>query len=340
MIWTGRVRSTGNRSAIIRLIISVVCVVMVFGAVQMPAAGSADDIAVSMTIVPAQIVTSKSKVEMRAGFINSSTSAQGLTLEFLVENKTVKSVSVNLGSKSSDHVSYWWDPAGSTGCKVLGIKVYMNDKVIAEEYRIITVIKAQTKSPGILTIAWEEPGAYRDGTYVSSRAKKKQDVFDQVRDMHSLGIDTIIYTYPEFILYNTGAYYDSDLPDLLNVTLPHPLSYDLLDTMLLAAEELGMNVIVGTGRGKDLFIPTTTDAFNKAVDLAVSVMDEIWEKYGAYKSFYGWYMTHEPSYLFSTGNGDLKFFDTIINRVRMKWPDKIVMCAPTGTPQIDRKSVV
>ncbi len=325
MIWSGQLR---------RFIVLSILIVVILGAFQIHTTGAAEDISVSMTIVPANIVTSASKVEMRAGFINRSAASVNITLEFMADSKTVKSEVVSLGSNSSKYVSFWWDPADSTGCKVLGIRALINSKIVAEEYRIITVIKAQTKSPGILTIAWEEPGAYKDGTYLALRAKTRQDVFSQVSDMHRLGIDTIIFTYPEFILYNTGAYYDSDLPDLLNVTNPHPLAYDLLDTMLLAAEELGMNVIIGTGRGKDLFIPTITTEFNKAVDLAVSVMDEIWNKYGHYKSFYGWYMTHEPSYLFSTGNGDLKFFNAIIDRVRMKWPDKIVMCAPTGTPQI------
>ena|GEM_PF-1739683 len=301
-----------------------------------PVTHAASGISVGFTVIPTKIVSAKSKVELRAGIKNNESSSKTVTVEFLVENSVVKTNTETVAAGGYRLCTFWWSAAGNSGCKVLGIRVKQSSAVVGEEYRVITVLDIGTVGPKLPTIAWEEPGAYA-GAYTSLRKINQQDVVNQVEDMYSLGIDTIIYTYTEGVYYNTGAYYDSDLPELLNVQNPHPLGFDGLDTVLKAAEARGMNVIVGTGRGRDLFTPTPGNgisAFNKAVDFATKVMNEIWQKYGHYKSFYGWYISHEPSYLFSSGNGELIYVNTLIAPLRNKWPDKPVLIAPSGTPTI------
>jgi len=293
---------------------------------------------VGFTIIPTKIVSAKSSVELRAGLTNETASPKTVTVEFLEDGGAVKTVSEVVPKNGYKISSHWWSAAGKKGCKVLGIRVKQSGAVVAEEYRVITVLDIGTVGPEIATVAWEEPLAFRDGTYKALRAIKKADVVNQIEDMYNLGIDTIIFTYAEFIYYNTGAFYDSKLPALTQGVFK-ALSYDLLDTTLKAAQDRGMNVIVGIGRGRDLFTPTKEPEFTKAVNLAVDVMEEIYGKYGHYKSFYGWYMTHEPTRLSDTGNGELRFFNTVVSKVRRNWPDKPVLIAPTGTPVLDEAAM-
>jgi hypothetical protein len=319
-------------------LVVVVLILLMFTALlpnlAIPQTVSAADTSVKVTfsIIPTKLISEQSDVELRAGIANSSSSSKQVTIEFKVDGNVVSTASETVSGNNYKISKYWWDTKGKAGCHVLSITAKTDGVTIAEDSRIITVLSLTTPGPKIATIMWEEPGSYS--------AMTKQDVVNQVNDMYALGVDTIVFCYSEFILYNSGAYYNSDLPELLNVLVPHPVSFDALDTVLKAAEDNGMNVLVGTGRGKDLFTPIPSNSnYDAAVSLCVKVMDEIWNKYGHYKSFYGWYMSHEPSNLFDTGNGELIFFNDVISRVRNKWPDKIVMISPSGTPLMKEDSM-
>ncbi len=326
-------------STILAAVITVTILSLsVFPAAVTSGSQGVPDIEAGLTVIPARVVSEKSKVEVRCGIINKSASlASGtLTVEFFAEGKIADTQTISVKAGGSELLEYWWDPAGKKGCKVLGIRVRSGNTVIAEEYRAVTVVASETVGLPFATAAWEEPLAYRDGIYRSLRGIKKTDVKNQVNDMYELGIDTIVFCYSEFILYNAGAFYESKLPALTQDVMKM-LNFDLLGEMLAAAEDRGMNILVGIGRGKDLFTPINEPEFSKAVDLAVSVMEEIYDLYGHYGSFYGWYISHEPSNL--TASGELKFANAVVSRLRKLWPDKAVLLAPSGTPTMDRDSM-
>ena len=322
-----------KKIVVVALILSMFTVSLSSLGIPQTVKAADNSVKVTFSIIPTKIISDESDVELRAGIANSSSSSKQVTIDFKVDGVVVKTNSETVSGNNYLISKYWWDTKGKAGCHVLSITAKTDGVTIAEDSRIITVLDLTTAGPKLSTVVWEEPGAYNASVYGASRAITKQDIVNQVNDMYALGIDTIIFMYSEFILYNTGAYYNSDLPELNNVLIPHPLPFDALDTILKAAEDNGMNVIIGPGRGNDLFTPVPSNStYDDAVNLTVKVMDEIWNKYGHYKSFYGWYMSHEPGYLYDTGNGDLIFFNDVISRGRNKWPDKPVVIAPSGTP--------
>ncbi len=106
--------------------------------------------------------------------------------------------------------------------------------------------------------------------------------------MKSIGIDTVIMiragykrqiTYPSaFLQQYEGAYRPS---------------IDLVDMFLRLAEIHGMTFYFGLyDSGKYWW---EQGDFQKEVDVNKQVIDEVWEKYGNYPAFQGWYLSQEVS---------------------------------------------
>lgn len=296
------------------------------------------------TLIPGSLASERSPVEMRTGLANDGKGTLELEVRFHLDGKRLGSQSVRLAPGAWQVVRHTWNPVGKAGRHLLSTEILVGDRVLDRHHRVLQVAASETTGLPIGNVAWIEPLAYVDGTYRADRSIRQSDVIDDMREMKELGIDTVIYAYPEFMLYGMGALYESDLDVYKSLLFPQPLKYDLLGTVMAEAEKNGQHVLVGTGRGMDLFIPVGAHdpdgtRFEPAVDLAVEVMTDIWERYGHYASFYGWYMSHEPSYLFDSANGDLYFFNAIVRQLRHLWPDKVVLIAPTGTPTIDPAAI-
>jgi hypothetical protein len=61
----------------------------------------------------------------------------------------------------------------------------------------------------------------------------------------------------------------------------------------------------------------------------------LWERYGHHRSLYGWYLTHEMNDL---GRASA-YYDPVAAYCRSLSPDMPVMCAPAGTPIIDKEAL-
>jgi len=105
--------------------------------------------------------------------------------------------------------------------------------------------------------------------------------------MKAVGIDTVILIrsgYRKFITY-PSAY-------LLNNHGCYEPPVDLVDLFLRLADELGMNFYFGlydSGRYWD------TGDMQYEIDANRFVIDEVWQRYGHYRSFKGWYLSMEIS---------------------------------------------
>lgn len=192
----------------------------------------------------------------------------------------------------------------------------------------LEVIPSETRALPILSAAWIEPGAYIDGIYDQARPIRSRDVRDDMDSMHAVGIDTVVFTYSEYLLAGWGAFYDTSLPELAESSA----EFDVLEAVLDAAERNGQHVYVGLGRGDDLYL--TYLGFNDparvaaGLDWAERLSTDIWKKYGDSEAFYGWYLTHEAADIAGANN----FYDPITEYLRGFSPDKPVMVAPSGTP--------
>lgn len=192
----------------------------------------------------------------------------------------------------------------------------------------LEVIPSETRALPILSAAWIEPGAYIDGIYDQARPIRPRDVRDDMNSMHDIGIDTVVFTYSEYLLAGWGAFYDSSLPELAESSV----EFDVLEAVLDAAERNGQHVYVGLGRGDDLYLTylgfDDPERLAAGLDWAERLSTDIWEKYGDSDAFYGWYLTHEAANI----AGANSFYDPITEYLRGFSPDKPVMVAPSGTP--------
>lgn len=105
--------------------------------------------------------------------------------------------------------------------------------------------------------------------------------------MKAIGIDTVILircgyrkwqTFPSMVITSEeGAY---------------PPSTDLVEMYLQLSEKHNMNFYFGLYDTGKYWV---NGKFQQEVDINKRVIDEVWKKYGKYKSFKGWYLSQECS---------------------------------------------
>lgn len=169
------------------------------------------------------------------------------------------------------------------------------------------------------------------------------DLRDRVDEMDNLGIDTIVITYPEYEWgVGWGEFYPSDLTHLGD----NLLSYDVVGTILDQAETNGQHVYVGTGRGTCLVNSTwaernacathaplncsdgpTTAEYNHVLAQSKDTASELFDEYGSYASFYGWYISHE----FQLWDPCEDWFNEFADWLDTLGAEKPVLVAPAGS---------
>lgn len=196
-----------------------------------------------------------------------------------------------------------------------------------------------------------------EDVYPAERAATEQDVRAKLDALNDAGVKNIILTYAEYILNGWGAFYPSTIPELTDevtlvgntspTRLQTPLSFDFVGTVLDEAEQNGQEVFIGIGRGTDAWITFDTrswlrpeeqtalnpDYLQQHVDFAIQVADELYNLYGEYDSFYGWYLTHECQDI-SWAN---LFYNPVSDHLHAICPEKPVLVSPAAvTPWADR----
>lgn len=115
--------------------------------------------------------------------------------------------------------------------------------------------------------------------------------------------------------------------------------FDVIGTILSQADKNGMHVFLGLGRGGDLWLlwefekPGWQERLAANLALGRKVAQELWERYGHHRSFYGWYFTHEMNDLATSS----AYYDPLADFCNAFSPDKPVLVAPAGKPIIDRE---
>ena len=105
--------------------------------------------------------------------------------------------------------------------------------------------------------------------------------------MKAIGIDTVVVircgyrrwmTYPSQVLQK---YEQASVPPL-----------DLIDLYLRLSEKYGMKFFFGLYDSGRYW---TNGEWDKEIDINIKVIDEVWERYGHYPAFKGWYLCQEVS---------------------------------------------
>lgn len=106
--------------------------------------------------------------------------------------------------------------------------------------------------------------------------------------MKQIGIDTVILIrcgYKKWMCYHS--------PILISKEQVYEPSVDLVDLFLRLAEKYGMSFYFGLyDSGKYWWIDHD---YEKETEINLHVIEEVWNKYGHYKAFKGWYLSQEIS---------------------------------------------
>lgn len=217
--------------------------------------------------------------------------------------------------------------------------------------RSIEILDSKTRSTGRIGGAWL--GFYHwsetEGAPWNAELKKMTDEQwkELVRAMHEAGMNIIVLqelfrneakvgehnmtveTYPGKAFYPTDLY-----PERVAIAANDPV-----DAVLSEADRLGMHVFVGVGSF------AWFDFGPESLRWHIKVADELWERYGHHKSFYGWYISEEIEGGLSAGAREeplisqrhkeiVEFFSAFRRHVDKYAPDKPVMLA-TNAHHID-----
>ncbi len=119
----------------------------------------------------------------------------------------------------------------------------------------------------------------------------------QLEEMMRTGMDTGIMIR---VGWNDSAMYDSPV---MRTTLHE--EDDLVEFLLTEADRIGMKMYVGLF---DTYKYWPLNDWENEVAINERLIEELWERYGHHRSFYGWYISHE---------GDMKYHQHMIWRPLM-----------------------
>lgn len=289
-------------------------------------------------IPPADLISEQAEVELRLAIHNSTNVDSHFQVSFYVDtvepHNLIATSSVSLSPGEQTLVSTWWDDLVPGAHQLLYTVQASQDnaQMIAQGSWPIRVVASETRALPLLQAGWLDPGALIRGVYPQTGPINEQYVRDKIDAMHRIGMNTIVITYPEYILNGWGPFYPSQIAELTQYG--RPLPFDVVGTILDQADKNGQRVFVGIGRGPDLTLTFDgahdPERVERVLNLSKAVATELWELYGHYKSFYGWYLTHEVADIAFAG----AYYNPLADFLHSFSMDKPVMVAPSGTPII------
>ncbi|MBI2299607.1 MAG: DUF4434 domain-containing protein [Armatimonadetes bacterium] len=297
--------------------------------------------ATGITLVPPGPVTDRVSLEVRIALANPGATplpAQAAVYWDRVEaGRRVFHTKLTLAPGETRLVRAWCPTAGRAGEHHLLIRVRAGAS-LAERDAAVSVVASRTPALPRLQGVWLDPLGLSPSVYARRRAVTAADLEHLLGGLHGVGVSWLIVTYVEF----QGAFfYPSEIHffdrDMGRVTGEPWFTFDVVETLLAAADRLGMHVFLGLGRGGDMQL---MESFDKpdwptrrgtAVELSSRVARELWRRYGAHRSLYGWYLTHEMADLARAS----AYYDPVADACHALAPDKPVLCAPSGTPILD-----
>lgn len=284
------------------------------------------------TVVPPGPVTDRIAVEARVGLRNGGDSKQAVRVSVYADGRRLTTRTVTVPAGGTKLVSVWWPTTGQAGEHCLSYRVEQEGATIGHGDWPLQVIACETPALPMFQGVWLDLWGLSAGVYGRESDVTEQDLRDIVDAMHGLGVTTIIVTYVEaqgrFFYPSRLRFFDRDRQQETQGQWPE---YDAVGTILEQADRCGMHVLLGLGRGGDLYlIHHTADAarLQRAVGISQQVASELWDLYGHHPSFYGWYLTHEVNDLAAAG----AYYNPVADFCHALAPDKPVLCAPDGSP--------
>ncbi|MEI6423907.1 MAG: DUF4434 domain-containing protein, partial [Lentisphaerota bacterium] len=302
---------------------------------------------ISLTLVPPSPVTDQITLDICGAVRNSQDTELVFDVSaYLDEEKNENRLhveAIRIPAKSAGGIKFRWPTKGNKG-KHMIILVADSARDTLRISRPLEILESRIRSTERIEGAWagichwsEEEGRHWNKDI---RNLTDDDWRGIVRDMHSIGMNTIliqeVFRNDAYAgKHNIGkegykglAYYPSRLfPGRMKIAAADPL-----EAIFDEADKLGTHVLPGIG------LYAWFDYSPGSLEWHLKVADEIWEMYGHHPSFYGWKISEEGHGSLGSWNATeeenekarnqlVEFFRNFGAHVRKFAPDKPVMVA-------------
>ena len=331
----------------------LVCVLAALGSVLASAQQAA-----RLELVPPSPVTNKVMLDIRAAVENNSNSQHEYSISLYLDREEPSALlnkeNAKIGSHGNVGVHYRHSTEQWAGQHLL-ILVATSPAGSIRVTRNLKVLSSQIRSTRTIDGAWVGIAHWSDeeGRYWNSTIRKltDDDWHEQIRGMHSLGMDTVVIQesfrnqeyYGRNNISSAGyhglAYYPSQLyPGRAQVA-----AHDAIEAILSEADRLQMNVFLGVG------MYAWFDFSKDSLEWHKKVAEELWNRYGHHPSFYGWYVSEETYGSLIPDQGEsakdryreevITFFREFQKFCRQLAPEKPIMLAPNAHGMLKSKDV-
>ena len=305
---------------------------------------------VGLTLIPPTAITNKVNLDIRAGIKNTSEVEQSLEIILYWDSEKQENIlhkaSLNLTAGQADYIKFSMPTHDKVGKHkvILSVKGKNFSERKEKEIEVLSSDTRSTKKIGGAWISfyhWSE----QEGKNWNPAIKTMTDEQwrEMVRSMKELGMDIIViqesFRNQEYVGkhqmekngYHGKAFYPSKLfPERMPIAAKDPIK-----AVLEEADKQGMHVMMGVG------MYAWFDYTKGSLDWHKKVAKELYEMYGHYKSFYGFYVSEEgmgsldcfetePAKQEMRRKEVLNFFSEFRPFVKQLAPDKPVMFAPNG----------
>ncbi|MDR0331832.1 MAG: DUF4434 domain-containing protein [Dysgonamonadaceae bacterium] len=147
-----------------------------------------------------------------------------------------------------------------------------------------------------------------------------------VREMWEIGMEYLVLLS---VAYEGKTYYPSEIKPRHDFVCPDPM-----EAVLTAADELGVKFFISNDYWTDWDRVHHGMTDSEAWYLREKGMNEVVEKYGHHKSFYGWYYPHETELKEVFSQYAFDYTNRCSKIVRSLTPNALTMIAPYGTQYV------
>ncbi len=295
--------------------------------------------AISLTLIPPSPVTDHIMLDIRAAVHNSSATARTVAVAVYLDKENpaheLHHEALAIAPGSAQGVTFRWSTQGNAGRHRVLVVARAGAKTTRAQQPVV-ILPSLAPSTRRLGGAWvdlyhhdEAEGKPFNADLARMTAAQWREL---VRAMHAVDQDILVITmlfqnfthrgrhHIETEGYHGRAYYPSKLfPDRMPIACPDPL-----EAILSEADRLGMHVLPGVG------VYAFFDYGPGSLRWHEQVADELWQRYGHHRSFYGWYVSEEKDG--SLGNAEerrevVEFFREFRAHVRRLAANKPVMLA-------------
>ena len=311
-----------------------------------------------LELIPPSPVTNKVILDIRGAVENNGNSDREYSISLYLDQERPSALlnreNVKLGSHGNVGIYYRHSTEQWAGQHVL-ILVATSTAGSIRVTRNLQVLPSQIRSTRTIDGAWAGIAHWSDdeGRYWNSTIRKltDDDWHEQIRGMHSLGMDTVVIQesfrnqeyYGRNNISSAGyhglAYYPSELfHGRAQIT-----AHDAIEAILSEADHLQMNVFLGVG------MYAWFDFSKDSLDWHKKVAEEMWRRYGHHPSFYGWYVSEETYGSLVPDQGEvakdryrqevITFFREFQKFCRRLAPEKPIMLAPNAHGMLKSQDV-